>query len=187
MLQKYITFLIFCCLFVCCVSCRPFSWVKTPCYHSCQLPRMNWLLMPPPQLGTAGGVMFSCPSVCPCVSVRKVVTTIRRGPKKKTPNYCSYLRQILTDFQNSFTGTLSSKFGIAQTSIQLTIKYGGWCNSNCIRKKVKDVNDLRKRLVEVWAELEQNVIDDAIDQWRRRLSAGVRARGGHFEHLLWIF
>ena len=31
------------------------------------------------------------------------------------------------------------------------------------QKKVKDVNDLRKRLVEVWAELEQNV-NDAIDQ-----------------------
>ena len=32
------------------------------------------------------------------------------------------------------------------------------------QKKVKDVNNLRKRLDEVWAELEQNVIDDAIDR-----------------------
>jgi len=35
---------------------------------------------------------------------------------------------------------------------------------------VKDVNELRERLIEVCAELQQiNVIDDAIDQWRRRL------------------
>jgi len=39
-------------------------------------------------------------------------------------------------------------------------------------------------LVEVWAGLQQNVIDDAIDQWRRRLHACVRDRGGHFEYLL---
>ena len=45
------------------------------------------------------------------------------------------------------------------------------------RKKVKDVNELmRERLVEVWAGLQQNVIDDSIDQWCRRLRACVRAR-----------
>jgi len=32
------------------------------------------------------------------------------------------------------------------------------------QKKVKDVNELRERQVEVWAGLQQNVIDDAIDQ-----------------------
>ena len=52
------------------------------------------------------------------------------------------------------------------------------------QKKVKDVNELRERLVEVWAGLQQNVIDDAIDQWCRRLRACVRARGRHFEYLL---
>jgi len=40
------------------------------------------------------------------------------------------------------------------------------------QKKVKDANELRERLVEVWAGLRQNVIDDAIDQWRRRLRSG---------------
>jgi len=51
------------------------------------------------------------------------------------------------------------------------------------QKKVKDVNELRERLIGVWAGLQQNVIDDAIDLWRRRLHACVRARGGHFEYL----
>jgi len=54
------------------------------------------------------------------------------------------------------------------------------------QKKVKDVNELRERLVEVWAGLQQNVIDDAINQWRRRLRACVRAREWHFEYLLWL-
>jgi len=49
---------------------------------------------------------------------------------------------------------------------------------------VKEVNELRERLVEGWAGLQQNMIDDAIDKWRRRLRACVQARGGHFEYLL---
>jgi len=39
-------------------------------------------------------------------------------------------------------------------------------------------------MVEVWAGLQQNVIDDAIDQWRRRLRACIWATGGHSEYLL---
>ena len=54
------------------------------------------------------------------------------------------------------------------------------------QKKVKEVNELRERLVKGWAGLRQNMTDDAIDQWRRRLRACVRAREGHFEHLLWL-
>ena len=42
---------------------------------------------------------------------------------------------------------------------------------------MKDVNELREILVEVWAGLQQNVIDDAIDQWHRRLRARVPAFG----------
>ena len=43
---------------------------------------------------------------------------------------------------------------------------------------------VERATVEVWAGLQQNVIDDAINQWRRCLHASVRARGGHFEYLL---
>jgi len=32
--------------------------------------------------------------------------------------------------------------------------------------------------------LQKTIIDDAIDEWRARLTACVRARGGHIEHLL---
>jgi hypothetical protein len=50
--------------------------------------------------------------------------------------------------------------------------------------KVRNVNELKERLITVWNEFGQSVIDDAIDEWRKRLRACVRARGGHFEHLL---
>ena len=40
------------------------------------------------------------------------------------------------------------------------------------------------RLVEVWSGLWQTIVDDAIDEWRRRLRAYVRVKGQHFEHLL---
>ena len=30
-----------------------------------------------------------------------------------------------------------------------------------------------------------DIVDTAIDQWRKHLQACVRANGGHFEHLLW--
>jgi len=52
------------------------------------------------------------------------------------------------------------------------------------RAKVRDVNDLKQRLIDVWDSLEQSVIDDAIKQWRSRLRAFVRAKGGHFEQSL---
>ena len=48
----------------------------------------------------------------------------------------------------------------------------------------QDVNDLKQCLIEVWADMQQSVIDDAIDQWWKHLHACVRARGEHFEHAL---
>ena len=39
-------------------------------------------------------------------------------------------------------------------------------------------------LITFWAELKQSIIDKAIDQWRSRLRACVRAKGKHFEQLL---
>ena len=49
---------------------------------------------------------------------------------------------------------------------------------------VKDVEELRERLISVWCELDQSVVNHAIDEWMRRLLACVDAEGGHFEHYL---
>ena len=40
---------------------------------------------------------------------------------------------------------------------------------------MRDTDELRKRLVATWAEFRQNVVDDAVDQWRKRLEACIRA------------
>jgi len=63
-------------------------------------------------------------------------------------------------------------------------KIWGVMQQHVYQTKVQDVNDLKRRLINVWADMQQSVIDDAIDQWRKRLHACVRARGGHFEHAL---
>ena len=51
-------------------------------------------------------------------------------------------------------------------------------------KRVNDVNELCQCLLSVWHSIKQNVIDEAIDQWRARLIACVQAKEGHFEHLM---
>ena len=42
---------------------------------------------------------------------------------------------------------------------------------------VKDVDELRERLISVWCELYQSVVNHAIDECRRRLLACVDAEG----------
>jgi len=52
------------------------------------------------------------------------------------------------------------------------------------KKKTKDVGELRQWIVEEWEQLGQQVIDNAIRQWRRRLPGSVDANGGQFEYSL---
>jgi len=41
-----------------------------------------------------------------------------------------------------------------------------------------------ERLISVRCELDNSVVNHAIDEWRRRLSACVDTEGRHFEHYL---
>jgi len=50
--------------------------------------------------------------------------------------------------------------------------------------QVYDVEEVRQCLIDVWHGLGESVINDAIDEWRKRLRACVCAKGGHFEHLI---
>jgi len=52
------------------------------------------------------------------------------------------------------------------------------------QQRVRDVDELRRRVIGCWTDMQQMIIDDVIDEWRAKLRACVRARGGHFEHLL---
>jgi len=49
---------------------------------------------------------------------------------------------------------------------------------------MNSVDELKLRLNGVWNSLQQNVIDAAINEWRKQLRACVHADGQHFEHLL---
>ena len=50
--------------------------------------------------------------------------------------------------------------------------------------KVRDIEDLRQRIMQVWDEFDQGIIDASVKQWRRLLRACVAANGGQFEHKL---
>jgi len=54
------------------------------------------------------------------------------------------------------------------------------------RSQIRDVDQLKSRLVEEWEHFHQVVTDKAARQWRPRLGAclRLRARNGHFEHRL---
>ena len=49
---------------------------------------------------------------------------------------------------------------------------------------MKQCCELKQRLLHVWRGIDQTIIDNAIDEWRARLCAYVRGKGGHFEQLL---
>jgi len=41
-----------------------------------------------------------------------------------------------------------------------------------------------QHLITMWAGVKRSIIDDAVDQWRRRLHVCIRARGQYFEYPL---
>jgi len=51
------------------------------------------------------------------------------------------------------------------------------------QKRVRDVDELKQRLVEGWSHFSQAIIDEAIDESRKRLLACVSIKGHHFEHV----
>jgi len=49
---------------------------------------------------------------------------------------------------------------------------------------IQDMADLRQCLVDTWSGFLQSIVDDIIDEWRKRLQAWMDDKGGHFGHLL---
>ena len=52
-------------------------------------------------------------------------------------------------------------------------------------RQIYSLDDLKRRLIDVWCGIEQSIFDETIDQWRGRHRARVHAKGGHFEYSLW--
>jgi len=49
---------------------------------------------------------------------------------------------------------------------------------------MNSVDEVKQRLIEVWNSLQKNVIDAAINDYRKQLRGCVHTDGQHFEHLL---
>ena len=52
------------------------------------------------------------------------------------------------------------------------------------KKRIKDIDELRARILTAWDKMDQRIIDKAVRQWRTRLRACSKAKGGHFKHTL---
>lgn len=52
------------------------------------------------------------------------------------------------------------------------------------RQRIRDMNHLKAELVRCWEQINQDLIDRAIDQWLKRISMVIRCKGGHIEHSL---
>ena len=48
----------------------------------------------------------------------------------------------------------------------------------------RDEHYLKRRLIAEWSGLQQSIVDDAVDQWRKRLRYCMETSGRRFEHLL---
>ena len=57
--------------------------------------------------------------------------------------------------------------------------------NTCVQNCQMNIDELKTRLVNEWAQFDQSIIDDAISQRRRSLGACIHARGAHFEHKFW--
>jgi len=51
------------------------------------------------------------------------------------------------------------------------------------RSPIVSLVDLKNRVRSCWTSLDQQFINKAVDQWRPRLQAVIRAHGGHIEQL----
>jgi inhibitor of nuclear factor kappa-B kinase subunit alpha len=63
-------------------------------------------------------------------------------------------------------------------------KVWGWMQDRVYQQPVADLTQLKERILQVWSVMPQNIIDEAISDWRKRVRAYGEAEGGHFEYLL---
>jgi len=59
---------------------------------------------------------------------------------------------------------------------------GGSCRTGFMLARLQVLMELKHRISDEWDKIDQQLIDSAIKQWRKRLAACVSTRGGHTEH-----
>jgi len=69
----------------------------------------------------------------------------------------------------------------AQQSGSKSLHYTVWgVLQEKVYRKIPTVEELQQHITEEWERLDHSVIDNAVKQWRK----SVTANGEHFEHLL---
>ena len=66
------------------------------------------------------------------------------------------------------------------------VNYAIWAvmQHRVYHRQIHSVDELKRRLINVWCGIEQSIFDETIDQWRGRYRACVYAKEGHFEYSL---
>jgi len=49
----------------------------------------------------------------------------------------------------------------------------GMTQDRIYQTPVRDVTDLRQRLIDTWNSLSQSIVGDAVEEWRKRLQARI--------------
>ena len=112
-------------------------------------------------------------AMCPCVFQQD------SAPAHRARATVEYLRQATPEFISPDLWPPNSP-----DLNPVDYKIWGCVQERVYQKPIRDVDQLKQRLVKVWSHVQQTVIDAAIGEWRKRLRACVRAKGHHFEHLL---
>jgi len=118
-----------------------------------------------PAIRSIAGDVFVFHQVnAPAHRARDTVELLRRGtPQFISPDMWPANSPSLSPVDNCIWGMLQGRVYRVRTNPQ----YGR----------------VTKHLVATWAEFQQSVVDDRVDQRRKRLEACIRAERGHFEHL----
>ena len=69
--------------------------------------------------------------------------------------------------------------GLQTVHISIQLRYEIWSvmHRRVYQRKIRTIDELKQRLIEVLCGLEQSTVDMAVDQWRKRLRACVRTKG----------
>ena len=83
--------------------------------------------------------------------------------------------------QNSFLQTY--RLTIADLN-PVDYRIWGVMQDRVYQTPVREVAYLRQCLIDTWNDLSQSIVDDAVDEWCKRLQACVNEKKRNFEHLL---
>jgi len=96
------------------------------------------------------------------------------APSRRAKDTIKLLQQEMPDFIGLISGHQAAQ----------TMEVWGVVQQRVYECHMNSVDELKQCLVEVWNSLQQNIVDTAINKWRKQLRACVHADGRHFEHLL---